>query len=212
MNDGGHQAQHSACALKTLQRGPVFIQSVKYFRVYGITGQQTVSVLHFSDFQRKICWIFPVQSAEMAAYHFACGRIFAIQKKPAAYHFKTFTGSHGLPDGFHAAKGMFNGFQCGFTSFPAHLYIRFRDGSHHQAAFTGPRGFGYFLYERNEIVETSCRKSVYAIDSFGIGHELIHENKAGATCIEQTFQGFRAWRDPFFIRFLNDIVKSGIPC
>ena len=123
MDYGGHEAQNAARTLKALQRSPVFIQAVEHFGVDGVAGQKPVSVLYFPGLKREVRRVFTVHGAEMSAHHFSRGRVFAIQKEPAPYHFKAFVCCHRFPDGFHASKGVFNGFQCDCARFSADFDI-----------------------------------------------------------------------------------------
>ena len=210
VDDRRHKAQNAARALETFQCGPVFVQAVEHFGMDGIAREQTLLVLDFLGFQREIRGAFAVHFAELGADQFLGRLVLAVEEETAAHDLKAFVGGHRLPDGFHAAEGMFDGFQGSFARFTADFDIRFRDGGHHQTVAAGAGGFGYLLNKGNEVVKTAGRQAGHAVDALGVGHEFIHKDKAGAAGIEKIFERFRAGRYTFLVGLFHVVVQFGV--
>ncbi len=203
MNNRRHQTQDASGALEGRERGPIFIQAVKHFRMNRIARNQAVAVGYFLAFRREVGGIRPVHLTERVADGVAGFLILAVKEQSAADDFEAFIRGDRLPDGFHAPEGVFNGLKSLLPGFPADLNGGFRDGSDDEAVFTGAGGFGDLLDEGDEVVKGAGGKSVHAVDILRVSNQLVHQDQAGAAFVEEVLQVLRSRRDAFLIRFAD---------
>ncbi len=185
MDDSGHQAQNATGTLKALQRCPIPIQPVKNLGMNRVAGYHTIPVLYFLSLHRKIRGILLIHAAESVADHISGIRVFTVEEQSAAYNFKAFICCNRLPDRFHAAEGMLNGFQRSLTSVTANFNIRLWDRRNYDAVIAGSGRLRDFLNECNKVIIGASGKSLNTIYFLGIRNQLIHQNKTRTAGVEQ---------------------------
>ncbi len=184
MNDRCHQAQNTTGPLEPLQSSPILIQTIKNFRVDGITGNHPLTVFDLTGLHREVPLIFVIHLTKLGTDRVAGRFVLAIQEQSAADHFKSFVRCYRFPDRLHAAEGMLDSIQRNFASVAADFDIGLRDRGHHKTVLAGPRRFGHLLDEGDKVVKGSSRQTMCAIQFLCIGHQLVHQHQAGAAGVK----------------------------
>ena len=107
MHHSSHQAQHTACFLKTLNSRPILIQAIKNLRMDGIAGAHALIVVNIFGDGWEIGIVFLIELAKGKAHLIACRIIFTVQEQAATDNLKTFVGRNRLPYGFHEQLKIF---------------------------------------------------------------------------------------------------------
>ena len=129
--------------------------------------------------------------------------VLAVQKQSTAYNFKSFVCSNWLPNRLHTSKSMLDCFECLLACLATNLNAGFRNRSNHDAVFTCARSFGNLLNECNEIIERTSRQTFCTKENLCVSNQLVHQNQAGATFVEQVLQVLRAGSYAFQIGITN---------
>ncbi|OQB40778.1 MAG: hypothetical protein BWY09_00704 [Candidatus Hydrogenedentes bacterium ADurb.Bin179] len=191
MDDRRHQAQDAAGPLETLQSRPILVQTVEHLGVDGIAGNHPFLILKLLCLQGEIALILIVHLAEPGTDLVAPIRVLAVKEQAAAHNFKALAGRNRFPNRLHAPEGMLNGLKRGLARLAADFNIGFGDRGDHQAVLAGPGRFSYFLNKGDEIVKCACRQTPGAVNLFGVGDDLVHEDQAGRGGVKQVFKRFR---------------------
>jgi len=203
MNNCCHQTQHTSCALESLQCCPIAIETIEYFWMYRVARYKAVTIFHFLGFKRKIFRIVLIHLAECITNSIAGCFVLAVQKQSTAYNFKSFVCSNWLPNRLHTSKSMLDCFECLLACLATNLNAGFRNRSNHDAVFTCACSFGNLLNECNEIIERTSRQTFCTKENFCVSNQLVHQNQAGATFVEQVLQVLRAGSYAFQIGITN---------
>ena len=207
MDNRSHQAQHATCTLEALQRCPIIVQAIKYFRMNRVAGHHTVPILNFLSFQREICRVFLIHLAECRTYGIARGLVLAVKEQSAAHNLKALVGCNRLPDGLHTPKGMLNRLQRNLTGLTANFNGRLRDRSNHDAVIAGARSLSNFLNKGDEVVIRASGQARNAVEFLCISNQLVHQNQAMAALVQQCFQGFRSGGNTMPVSFTNQRIQ-----
>ena len=65
MNGLGHQPQHAARALKSLQGAPARIELIEEFRMDGVSFLKFAPVIFIGRAARKLVFVFPIELGEL---------------------------------------------------------------------------------------------------------------------------------------------------
>ena len=86
---------------------------------------------------------------------------------------------------------MLDCFECLLPSFSANLNTGFWNRSNDDAVFACTRSLGNLLNERNEIIERTSGQSFCAKENLCVSDQLIHQNQARTTFVEEVLQVLR---------------------
>ena len=207
MDNCSHQAQNATGALEALQRCPIVVQTVKYFRVNRVAGHHTVPILNFLSFQREICRVLLIHLAECSANGIARCRVLAVKEQSAAHNFKAFVRGNRLPDGLHTPKGVLNRLQRNLAGLAADFNGRLRDRSNHDAVIARARSLSNFLNKGDEVVIRASGQAGNAVEFLCISNQLVHQNQAMAALVQQRFQRFRSGGNTMPVSFTNQRIQ-----
>lgn len=190
VDDARHEAQDAAGALELFERGPVFVEAVEHLGVDGVARFHAAQVFQFARLGREVVRVRSVIVREGLAHAVACVGVHAVFEKPAAYHLEALVVGHGLPDGFHAAKGVLDRLEGHAASLAADFVVGLGDGGHHQAVLALGGRFGNLLYKGEQVAEGAGGQLVVVLlpELAGIGHQLVDEDQAWAAVVKQFSQ------------------------
>ena len=106
---------------------------------------------------------------------------------------------------------MLYGLKGNLASLAANLDFGFRQGGHNKTVLACASSFGHFLNEGDEVVETSRWQALHTVDFLGVGHKLVHKDKAGTAGVKETLECLGSGRNTLLVRFLHVVVQLQIP-
>ena len=106
---------------------------------------------------------------------------------------------------------MLYGLKGNLASLAANLDFGFRQGGHNKTVLACASSFGHFLNEGDEVVETSRWQALHTVDFLGVGHKLVHKDKAGTAGVKGTLECLGSGRNTLLVRFLHVVVQLQIP-
>jgi hypothetical protein len=114
VDDLRHQLQNSASSLETVDRRPVFIQSIEALRMDRISLEQALVVTRLLSVRRQFRPFRQVCVCESSTNGLACFRVSHLGlEEPAANNLERFFRGDWFPERLDAAKRLFQGAECG---------------------------------------------------------------------------------------------------
>ena len=153
MNNCCHQTQNATGTLEVFHCCPFLIQTIEYFRMNRIAGNQTISVLDFSCINREITLIILIHLAERSTNLIPFLWLLAIQEESSSYDLKAFICRYRFPDGFFTAKCVFDCFECLLAGISTDLNSRFRNRSYNHTVLAGTCSLCYLLNKGNKVIK-----------------------------------------------------------
>src|SRR6266849_434031 len=133
MDDGGHEAQDTACALETVKLGPVTIQAVKQFGMDGIGSLQATLVVPLSTVGWKLLRLSAIQVVESPCDRIAGGEVPLLRdglEETPAHDLEAFLGAGRSPRGLQTAERVAQAYDGLLSPLATNLNVGSGDAGH----------------------------------------------------------------------------------
>ena len=198
MNDRRHRAQHAACPLELVERGPVVVKTVEQFRMDRVGHLYPPFVVCLPAFIGELLDLGCVEFRKGPRHGIAGHVVVAAErlKQPAAHDLKAFVRAGRPPGRFHPADGVFQASQ-GFAprSPPTSISVTaslgllvraFRGGNaHDEQRVLGSLGrFAQRLGEGKVRLKRAGRQVGRGVQLASVGNPFVDQDETRAVLVE----------------------------
>ena len=194
IDDLRHQFEHAARALKALDGRPVFVKTVKHFRVDGVGAQQAVKIARFLRFTGQTGPFGSIGVGKGAADLFSVGKVPHRLEQPSPHNLKRFFGGDRLPQRLDAAKGLFQSAQRNHAALPPSLHLGLGQRRQNHGIGDKLARLGQGLDKRQIAVEGAPAQPLAVRKLPHIGDQFVDQHHTGSVARQQIGQNLFARR------------------